>query len=183
MKILIRSANSNDVSFIYSTWLRSHRYDSELGKSCQNSVYYEHYKLVIDRILKDERTITFVACLESEPDTILGYLVGEPGTIHYCYVKEDFRRFGLGRQLVYRLQSPCQPIPPPPGPTLANNARPVPAIGLDLAYKASGPSQEMVYRYICTHKTFLSRPIFAKYSDSLTYNPFSLYKLDSKESK
>ena len=40
-----------------------------------------------------------MACLPNDVSVVLGYLVSEPQIIHYVFVKESFRRFGIARML------------------------------------------------------------------------------------
>lgn len=95
----IRLVQSSDIAFIYSTWLNATKYDSDIGKNIRKSVFFEHYRLVIDHILSKETTNVLVACKPDEPSVIFGYLVSEPETIHFCFVKESFRNLGIARSL------------------------------------------------------------------------------------
>lgn len=96
----IRTAVPKDIPFIYSTWLQSYFEDSSLGGSIdRSSIYYENYKLVIDHILASKTSNTLIACLNNDPDVILGYLVKESNTAHYCFVKESFRKLGVAKSL------------------------------------------------------------------------------------
>jgi hypothetical protein len=40
-----------------------------------------------------------VACLPDNEDVILGYIVFQPNVLHYMFVKEAFRKFGIARFL------------------------------------------------------------------------------------
>lgn len=93
----IRPAQENDISFIYATWLKSYHYDS-WTKSIAKSVYFDNYKLVLDRLLEDSKVL--IACTKEDENVILGYCVSEPGIIHYVFVKEAFRMFGIATDLV-----------------------------------------------------------------------------------
>ncbi len=184
MKTVIRSAIPEDIPFIYSTWLKSYRYDSALGKDCRNTVYYEEYKHVLDGILNDPETTIYVMTAADSPSLIFSYIVTNGLTLHYAYTKEDFRRFGLVRRLVEGataslmpptpLQTSCQTPPQPHGTDFAPPASSVPAPSL--ANSEPSPNGNRPIVYICTHKTFNSREIFANHPESLIYNPFSLYK-------
>ena len=101
----IREATANDISFIYATWLNSYHYDSS-AKSTQKNVFMNNYKLVIDYLL-DQSTV-LVACTTIDEDVILGYLVFEEDLLHYCFVKEAFRLFGIATDLLKQsgLQEP-----------------------------------------------------------------------------
>ena len=92
----IRLANPNDIPFIYATWLKSYHYDS-WTKGIAKSVYFDNYKLVIDRLLGISQVL--IACTVVDPEVILGYMVHEPNTLHYCFVKEPFRNFGIAKSL------------------------------------------------------------------------------------
>lgn len=100
----IRPASALDIPFIYSSWLKSFKHDSALGKSMRSSIYFEQYREVIDQILEDSQT--FVAHLPDEPNVIIGYIVFESyasiptATIHYAFVKESFRRIGVFTSLL-----------------------------------------------------------------------------------
>lgn len=94
----IRQATGNDLPFLYDTWLNSFRYDSPLGKSCKNSVFFSEYKLVVDRILSESETL--VAHSPEDSDLIFAYLVFQvPDIIHYAFCKEAFRMLGIVHEL------------------------------------------------------------------------------------
>lgn len=60
----------------------------------------------MDWILAQESTVTLVAVLPDDPSIILGYLVYEPGILHYVFVKEAFTRIGIARSLYDRAGLP-----------------------------------------------------------------------------
>lgn len=144
----IRPVNSDDIPFIYSTWLKSMRYDSDIGKSCRNGIFFVEYREVIDRILNNENTKILVACGISEPSVIYGYLVATDSSIEYCYIKDSFRRMGLARCLVVNIFST--------NPRVLNNEKDA---------------------LIITHLTQTARPIVQSHPQ-LVYNPFKLYAKD-----
>jgi GNAT superfamily N-acetyltransferase len=41
-----------------------------------------------------------IAVSATDPDQIFGYIVSEPGVVHYLFVKETFRRMGIGKALL-----------------------------------------------------------------------------------
>lgn len=94
----IRPATGKDLSFIFDTWLNSFRYDSPMGKSCKNSVFFSEYKLVIDRILSEAETI--VAHDPGDENLIFAYLTFRPPHIlHYAFCKDAFRKLGITKSL------------------------------------------------------------------------------------
>lgn len=92
----IRGALPSDIPFIYHSWIQSMHHDSRLGKSCLTEVFLQGQTQVIDAILSEPDTDIHVACDLTEHDVIFGYMVFQkPRTLHYVFVKKDFRRFGI----------------------------------------------------------------------------------------
>lgn len=101
----IRKAQPTDIPFIYSSWLKSFRHNSLLGKSSiRTSVFYENYREILDFLLAKSNIL--VACLSDEPEVILGYLVYEPEIVHYSFVKEPFRHLGIATNLLAKADLP-----------------------------------------------------------------------------
>lgn len=98
----IRPVQGDDIPFIYSSWLRSYRNDSLVGSSVKKSIFFDNYQRVLDQILSKNTTKTFVVCKPDQPSVIFGYAVTEPSTatLHYVFVKEAFRGFGLTKALL-----------------------------------------------------------------------------------
>ena len=95
----IRQAIPSDIPFIYATWLNSQKHDSIVGLSTTKTIFYEQYRQVIDYILAKTDTKVYVASMPNDPDTIFGYMVCEPDTLHYVFVKETFWNLGIARHL------------------------------------------------------------------------------------
>lgn len=96
---MIRPGYPADISFMYATWLKSYRTGSGLGLLSGKHVYFLTYNLILDQILSRPRTKVLVAVNNEDSHVIYGYLVYEPGILHYVFVKEAFRRFGIARHL------------------------------------------------------------------------------------
>lgn len=97
----IRQGTADDLGFVFKTWLKGYRYGSSIGRSgMRNAVFYREHHRAIEAILQRPGAQTIISHLPDEPNIILGFLVYEPGTIHWCHVKENFRRQGIARQLV-----------------------------------------------------------------------------------
>lgn len=98
----IRPIQSDDESFVYSTWLKNYRHSSTFAREIRDGIFFKFHHKVIERILK--RGVTSIVCLQDDPNTILGYLVTEEweglGILHYCYVKYAFRQMGLATRLI-----------------------------------------------------------------------------------
>jgi hypothetical protein len=53
---------------------------------------------VINALLSNGNVV--VACLISDPETIVGYSVSNNDTLHWVYVKESWRRLGVAGMVV-----------------------------------------------------------------------------------
>lgn len=93
---VFRAVRPSDESLVYSSWLKSYR-DSPVMAGVPNTVYYKMVHELIERTLATATVL--VACNQEDPEVIYGYIVYEPGTIHWTYVKHPFRSFGIGKAL------------------------------------------------------------------------------------
>lgn len=93
----LRPAIGQDLNFIFDTFRESVRHDSSLGRSCRTSIFKKEFAKVIDHILAKAKVL--IACMSSDHNVILGYLIFEPDIIHYCFVKQAFRRMGIAYEL------------------------------------------------------------------------------------
>jgi hypothetical protein len=100
---VIREVTNDDLPFVYSTWLRSYRYNSQFARKLTNKVYYEWHHKAIERILARGATCSII-CDEHDRNVVFGYLVwelaGPHAIIHFAYVKKAFRNLGLMNQLL-----------------------------------------------------------------------------------
>jgi ribosomal protein S18 acetylase RimI-like enzyme len=99
--VRLRQADQNDVPFIFNSWLKSYR-DSSTAKLVSNTVFFsEHHKL-IERIVKHNPVI--LAVNDADPTQIYGYICAGVTegifTLHYIYVKHNFRNLGIGKALL-----------------------------------------------------------------------------------
>jgi GNAT superfamily N-acetyltransferase len=97
--VVLRPVRESDLNFIRSSWLKSYR---PLYTMVPNPVYYAVYHGVVEGLLARPTSRTVVACASDHDDHILGYACAEPTEqrFHWAYVKEPFRRIGIGRALV-----------------------------------------------------------------------------------
>jgi GNAT superfamily N-acetyltransferase len=95
----IRPALPDELNLLYATWSNSFRGDSSVGKSCTTTIFFAEYFKVIDHILEKPTTKVIVACFPDTPNVVLGYMVYEPGTLHYCFTKEIYRNAGIAKSL------------------------------------------------------------------------------------
>jgi hypothetical protein len=102
---IIRAAKETDLSFIFSTWLRSFYHSADFTKDIDKEIYYQYHQEVIKRIFGRLPRI-LVACDVQEPETIFGYIVAEGPVLHFAYVKRPFRAAGLATALLNALEPP-----------------------------------------------------------------------------
>lgn len=102
----IRPPTEEDLPFILSTWLKSYKLRNWLGIDRKNPIFPGGIKHVIQSLLLQKETEVCVACHQSNPKQIFGYLVYSKRAIHYAYVKEAFRQFGIARSLYEFAGSP-----------------------------------------------------------------------------
>lgn len=99
--VIVREWRPNDVPFIYSTWRNSIYYGwLELPGSEPRPNPKEFFKIqtvYIDNIL--EGADVRVAVLYDDPDTIVGFSVHTDSHLYFIYVKEAYRREGIGKLL------------------------------------------------------------------------------------
>lgn len=100
----VRQAREDDTNFLLATWLKSYRiiaHDDAINpvvSRIPGQTYFKGQELAIKRILKSAQVL--IAHDREDPAFIYGYMVFEPGKIHYAYVKGSFRRLGVATELL-----------------------------------------------------------------------------------
>lgn len=97
-----RSMYPEDEAFIFSTWLKGLYYGNSWFREIEKSVFMENYHKLIEATIKRPGVEVSIACLRQDEGTILGYSVVERNrsAIHWVYVKEVWRKFGLMKRLI-----------------------------------------------------------------------------------
>lgn len=94
----IRLANGNDLNFIFSSFCDSMKSGSVFGKQMGSTGIFKKCLMpVIDEILRVSTTL--IACQTENPNVILGYLIFQPGKIHYALTKGSWQRMGIFKAL------------------------------------------------------------------------------------
>ena len=96
--IVTRAVQADDGPFIYSTWLRGLYYGNDWFRKIDKKSFFDKYRLVVGQLLL--KSNVRVAVLEEDPDVIVGYVVYSGHTLHWVYVKKNWRRLGVGRALI-----------------------------------------------------------------------------------
>lgn len=97
----VRNFKLEDRNFILATFLRGVYYGNSWFSLIPKDIFMNNYKMVAEAILNNNRVVIKVACLQEDPDVILGYsiLYSDSPVIHWVYVKEKWRKKGIARAL------------------------------------------------------------------------------------
>lgn len=103
-EVLIRKATPDDLNFIYSTWLRYFRNNSDSTRLIPKVTYFKYQQSITEKILTKPYIQIEIAYLKDDSNIIVGYLVWEKGfydtLLHWCYVKMHFRGMGIATKLI-----------------------------------------------------------------------------------
>lgn len=107
---IVRQATPDDVSFVFSSWLKSFR-DAATVRGVPSSLYYPAQHAVIETLLQRPCCTALVACDPKDQSQIYGYVVAEYVTdgliIHFTYTKFNMRNLGIAKALVSTLVVPA----------------------------------------------------------------------------
>ena len=95
-EITIRPAVAADSAFILREWLRTYS-ESEFAKRIDRATFFRHHHIYATDLLARG---AIVAALPNDHDVLCGYLVGAGEVLHYVFVKGQFRRWGIGAEMV-----------------------------------------------------------------------------------
>lgn len=84
---------------IYSDWLNSLRYLNDWFREIEQNIYFSTYHKIIEALLSRSESSVSLAVLEDDSDNCLGWSLCEGTTLHYVFVKRDFRGQGICRRL------------------------------------------------------------------------------------
>lgn len=99
----IRPFDKDDTAFVFQSWLKDYRRNSPFAKHIRSSDFFLYHHKILERIFERETSQTLIACDPETPKVIWGHITIEriPGLdlIHYIYVKDSFRGYGIGKKL------------------------------------------------------------------------------------
>lgn len=104
MDHIIRPATQDDAGFVIETWLRSYR-SSAWASRIPGDVYWSRYGHMgfVEDMVRGGRAVVLVACLPSDRSFMYGWSAwapqGQSDTLHFVYVKDDWRGKGIGKVL------------------------------------------------------------------------------------
>lgn len=97
-----RTRDDSDRNFIFASWMRSFRTGSTWAKEIPAEIYSTRHSQLINDLLTNSGSV--VACSSDDPDQIFGFGIYQPSTdniaiVHWVYVKEMYRKLGIGEQI------------------------------------------------------------------------------------
>lgn len=108
--VLIRQATPKDEPFIVKSWTLSNaEFTAEQFQLTSSAQHGEVCDLIATVSAQNiarkfhESSIRLIACYEGDPDSIFGFIVADPGVVHYCFTKFAARRMGIASALFAQL--------------------------------------------------------------------------------
>lgn len=98
----IRSAIDDDRNFILKSFLLGIYYGDSWFSKIPKRIFMDNYKRVAETLFYKHQHSIRIACLPDEPTVILGYSIlnADETILSFVYVKDRWRRHGIGRSLV-----------------------------------------------------------------------------------
>lgn len=107
---LIRKAIPEDIPFITNSWLKSYRQSGDV-KMIPNNQYFHYQHKMVEHLVP--KSIVLVAADKDDMGIIKGWICAEviPNALllHFVYVKNDYRRMGIGSALLRFIEEYEQP--------------------------------------------------------------------------
>lgn len=97
---------NDDLNFIQSSWGSSYYTGANYNTLLSSDEFHRFHRPIRESILKRPSATTIVCCAEKDPNLILGWIAIERLIkaqillIHYLYVKEAFKKMGIGTELI-----------------------------------------------------------------------------------
>jgi hypothetical protein len=144
--LVLRPPSADDAAFLRNSWVKSYAkwaafrpgeeprpYKGAGPARTHSHIYMPEQHALVGRIL--DKATTLVACNPAEHWQIFGYIVGERRSgfqdfdrplVHYWYVKDGYRKLGIGRALWQAMAAILGP-----GPYWATHFNPIVAGHVD----------------------------------------------------
>lgn len=105
LPVTYRPGSADDLNLVYSSWLKEYR-RSKATRFIPDELYFTYQKNLIDHIL--QHSSATIICDPEDPKFIYGYIIfqylNDHLLIHWMYIKNNFREFGLARDLITHLE-------------------------------------------------------------------------------
>ena len=111
----VRSYRDTDKNFILATWLRGLYYGDLFYGNIPKTIFMENYHKILEAFLQRNSQSIRVACLEEDPEVILGYAVVRPlqigeadiNVLDWIFVKTAWRGIGISKMMVPSKLNAC----------------------------------------------------------------------------
>ena len=103
-----------DKNFVMATFLRGVYYGDTWFSLIPKNIFMNAYKKFAEAIVNNPKTIIKVACLQDDPDVMVGYsiLSSDFSAITWVFVKAAWRKQGIARQLLPQLPTTVTHLTP-----------------------------------------------------------------------
>jgi len=98
--MILDAPTAEEFPFIFDSWARSFRRSPWAG--CVPNHLYDAVSRECSRGIVD-RGATVIVARPDDVARVMGYAVWEPGVLYFLYVKEAFRRMGVGSALLKKI--------------------------------------------------------------------------------
>jgi ribosomal protein S18 acetylase RimI-like enzyme len=97
--ILIREAQVDDLPLVTHSWKQSQRKRLE-WRWIPDDHYYPAMDSRINLLLQHSHLLIAALDTDDAADLITGWMCHDKDAVHYCYVKEAYRRYGIAKRLL-----------------------------------------------------------------------------------
>lgn len=105
MNIVFSQPNIDELKLVLDSWSNSFR-KSQYAGCIPNNLWPEVSRQTATQLMTRPGASTICALAPADETTrgrVMGYSVSELGILHWIYVKKDYRRLGIGTQLLREL--------------------------------------------------------------------------------
>ena len=111
LRIVLRPfVKADDQALIYSTWQLGLWGAVPRPSERPSPAFFGINTRAITKIIDNPGTVVQVACASGNPIFIIGYSVMNKKHLHWVYVKEDYRRHGIGTLLTDGFETIDKPV-------------------------------------------------------------------------
>ena len=106
--VILRDLIPTDQALIYSSW-RNALWFAEKRPDSEADKFYAMTSKSIRKLLSETDNHVKIACLQEDPDEIIGYSVMNKDHLYFVYVKADYRKKGIGSLLTKGFETVTRP--------------------------------------------------------------------------
>jgi GNAT superfamily N-acetyltransferase len=101
----IRPMELKDSGFVTANWLKHYKNWSPHTKRIPRQIFFRHHHALLQNLIARPFAQILIAHLPEDSNVILGFLAieeepEEEPLIHFIFVKEAFRKFGIAKSLL-----------------------------------------------------------------------------------